>query len=523
MERKWWTLIAVSVAIFMLLLDITVVNVALPDIQRSLHSSFQDLQWVVNAYSLTLAAFLLTAGALADRFGRRLVFVTGLVVFTLSSAACGLAGTPLALNLARAVQGAGGAMMFATSLALIAGAFHGRERGLAFGVYGGVIGGAVAVGPIVGGVITSGIGWEWIFFVNVPIGIAAVALTLTQVAESRDPNARGVDWLGLVTFSGSLFLLVFALIQGNEKGWGSAHILGFLIGSAVLIVLFVIVERRQERPMLDLTLFQKPAFAGASIVAFAISSSMFSMFLYLTLYVQDVLGYSPLQAGLRFLPITLLSFFVAPLAGRLSVRVPIRLLLGCGLILVGIGLFTMTAVDASSDWTVLIPGFVLAGAGIGLINPPLASTAVGVVHHSRSGMASGINNTFRQVGIATGIAGLGAIFQHDVTRDTTAALATGPGREVLHAAHGKLTAALVSGEVGLIARSLPHAARQALMHSYRVGFTEAFSSILIIAACVALAGSVFAFLLVRSSDFVAPHVPAEGEGQGGEPAAAVAG
>jgi EmrB/QacA subfamily drug resistance transporter len=522
-ERKWWTLIAVSVAIFMLLLDITVVNVALPDIQRSLHSSFQDLQWVVNAYSLTLAAFLLTAGALADRFGRRLVFVTGLVVFTLSSAACGLAGTPLTLNLARAVQGAGGAMMFATSLALIAGAFHGRERGLAFGVYGGVIGGAVAVGPIVGGIITSGIGWEWIFFVNVPIGIAAVALTLTQVAESRDPNARGVDWLGLVTFSGSLFLLVFALIQGNEKGWGSARILGFLIGSAVLIVLFVIVERRQQRPMLDLTLFQKPAFAGASIVAFAISSSMFSMFLYLTLYIQDVLGYTPLQAGLRFLPITLLSFFVAPLSGRLSVRVPIRLLLGCGLILVGIGLLTMTAVDANSDWTVLIPGFILAGAGIGLINPPLASTAVGVVHHSRSGMASGINNTFRQVGIATGIAGLGAIFQHDVTRDTTAALSSGPGREVLHAAHGKLTTALVSGEVGQVARSLPHAAREALMHSYRVGFTEAFSSILIIAACVALAGSIFAFVLVRSSDFVAPHVPAEGEGQGGEPAAAVAG
>ena len=523
MERKWWTLIAVSVAIFMLLLDITVVNVALPDIQRSLHSSFQDLQWVVNAYSLTLAAFLLTAGALADRFGRRMVFVTGLVVFTLSSAACGLAGSPLALNLARAVQGAGGAMMFATSLALIAGAFHGKERGLAFGVYGGVIGGAVAVGPIVGGIITSGIGWEWIFFVNVPIGIAAVALTLTQVAESRDPNARGVDWLGLVTFSGSLFLLVFALIQGNEKGWGSAHILGFLIGSAMLIVLFVIVERRQERPMLDLTLFQKPAFAGASIVAFAISSSMFSMFLYLTLYIQDVLGYTPLQAGLRFLPITLLSFFVAPLSGRLSVRVPIRLLLGCGLILVGAGLLTMTAVDASSDWTVLIPGFVLAGAGIGLINPPLASTAVGVVHHSRSGMASGINNTFRQVGIATGIAGLGAIFQHDVTRDTTAALSSGPGREVLHAAHGKLTTALVSGEVGQVARSLPRAAREALMHSYRVGFTEAFSSILIIAACVALAGSVLAFVLVRSSDFVAPHVPAEGEGQGGEPAAAVAG
>src|SRR5437764_8190479 len=212
MARKWWTLLAVSVAIFMLLLDITVVNVALPDIQRSLHSSFQDLQWVVNAYALTLAAFLLTAGALADLFGRRRVFVIGLAIFTASSAACGLAGSPLALNLARAVQGTGGAMMFATSLALIAHAFHGRERGTAFGVFGGTIGAAVAVGPVVGGLITSGPGWECIFFVNVPICALALLVTLRQVAESRDPEATGVDWAGLITFSGALFLLVFALI-----------------------------------------------------------------------------------------------------------------------------------------------------------------------------------------------------------------------------------------------------------------------------------------------------------------------
>ncbi|MFI4984809.1 MAG: MFS transporter [Solirubrobacterales bacterium] len=502
-ERKWWTLIAVSVAIFMLLLDITVVNVALPDIQRSLHSSFSDLQWVVNAYSLTLAAFLLTAGALSDLVGRRRVFVAGLIVFTISSAACGLSSSPLALNLARAVQGTGGAMMFATSLALIAQAFRGKDRGVAFGVFGGTIGAAVAVGPVVGGVITSGIGWEWIFFVNVPIGVLAVIFTLTQVAESRDPNARGVDWMGLLTFSGSLFLLVFALIQGNEKGWGSTRILAFLIASAVLLVLFVLVEHSQKRPMLDLTLFRRPAFAGASIVAFAVSASMFAMFLYLTLYIQDVLGYSPLQAGLRFLPITLLSFVVAPIAGRLSVRVPVRLLLGFGLLLVSVGLLSMTAVDAGSGWTTLIPGFVIAGAGVGLINPPLASTAIGVVHYSRSGMASGINNTFRQVGIATGIAGLGAVFQHDVTHNTTAALAaSGPGRELLGAAHGRLSGALVSGEVGALARSLPPAARSALSHSYHVGFTGAFTSILTIAAVVAIVGSAFAFALVRSRDFV---------------------
>ncbi len=230
MERKWWTLIAVSVAIFMLLLDITVVNVALPAIQRSLHSSFSDLQWVVNAYALTLAALLLTSGSVADLIGRRRVFVAGLVVFTAASAVCGLSSSPLMLNLARAVQGMGGAMMFATSLALIAQAFQGKERGTAFGVFGAVTGAAVAVGPVLGGVITSGIGWQWIFFVNVPIGVVAVFITLRQVADSRDPDATGVDWAGLVTFSGALFVLVFALVQGNEKGWGSTEIVALLAG-----------------------------------------------------------------------------------------------------------------------------------------------------------------------------------------------------------------------------------------------------------------------------------------------------
>jgi EmrB/QacA subfamily drug resistance transporter len=508
-ERKWWTLIAVSIAIFMLLLDITVVNVALPSIQRDLHSSFADLQWVVNAYALTLAALLLTSGALADRFGRRLIFTGGLVVFTCSSAVCGLSSTPLVLNLARAVQGVGGAMMFATSLALIAQAFHGRERGTAFGVFGAVTGAAVAIGPVVGGVITSGIGWQWIFFVNVPIGIVAVVLTLARVSESSDPNATGVDWIGLVTFSGSLFLLVYALIEGNEDGWGSTKILAMLIASAALLFAFVIAESRQTRPMLDLALFRRPAFAGASIVAFSISASMFAMFLYLTLYIQDVLKYSPLQAGLRFLPITLIMFIVAPVAGRLSVRVPVRLLLGGGLLLIAGGLFAMTAVEASSEWTVLIPGFVIAGAGVGMINPPLASTAIGVVHYSRSGMASGINSTFRQVGIATGIAGLGAVFEHQFTSATTTALAArGQAHTVLAAAHGQLSTALESGELGKVLHTLSPAARGALLHSYRVGFIEAFTTILVIAAAIAFVGAVCAFVLVRSRDFVSSAEPA---------------
>ena len=503
MERKWWTLIAVSVAIFMLLLDITVVNVALPDIQRSLHSSFSDLQWVVNAYALTLAALLLTSGAVSDLIGRKKVFLAGLFVFTGASAVCGLSTTPLMLNLARAVQGTGGAMMFSTALALIAAAFHGKERGTAFGVFGAVTGAAVAVGPVLGGIITSGIGWKWIFFVNVPIGAIAVFVTVTQVEDSRDPNASGVDWAGLITFSGSLFLLVYALVQGNQKGWGSTEIVALLIGSVVLMGAFLTAERMQSRPMLDLALFRRPAFAGANIVAFALSGSFFAMFLYLTLYIQDVLGYSPIQAGLRFLPTTLLSFAVAPVAGKLSVRMPVRILLGSGLLLVGLGLVAMTTITASSHWTVLIPAFVLAGAGVGLVNPPLASTAIGVVPHERSGMASGINSTFRQVGIATGIAGLGAVFQHDVTKGTTKALDTvGQLGPVTQAAHGHLTTLLQSGDVTQIAHTLSPLARGALLHSYRVGFVDAFTTISIIAAVLALSGSVLAFVLVRSRDFV---------------------
>jgi EmrB/QacA subfamily drug resistance transporter len=478
MERKWWTLIAVCVAIFMLLLDITVVNVALPSIQRALHSNFQDLQWVVDAYSLTLAAFLLTGGALADLLGRRLLFTAVLVVFTISSAVCGLSTTPLMLNLARGVQGVGGALMYATSLALIAQAFHGRERGMAFGVYGAVTGAAVAAGPLIGGVITSAIGWEWIFFVNVPIGVFAVALTLSKVAESRDPHPSGVDWAGLVTFSGSLFLLVFALVRGNGLGWGSTQIVAMLSAAAVLFAAFIVAESVQEHPMLDLSLFKRPAFVGASVTAFTLSSSAFAMFLYLTLYIQDVLHYSPLQAGLRFLPTTLVMFAVSPLSGRLSTRVPIRVLLGVGLLFVSGGLLAMTAVTPTSGWTALIPGFVLQGIGVGLINPPLASAAVGVVEPARSGMASGANSTFRQVGIATGIAGLGAIFQHDLG----AAAASGAVQHVGHAA-----------------------------------FVDAFTTILQIASAVALVGAVLAFALVRSRDFVASQAPVESAVAGGEP------
>jgi EmrB/QacA subfamily drug resistance transporter len=514
MERKWWTLIAVCTAIFMLLLDITVVNVALPDIQRSLNASFSDLQWVVDAYALTLAAFLLTAGVAGDMYGRREVFAIGLAIFSIASLLCGLSTSSLMLNLSRAAQGVGGAIMFATSLALIAQAFHGRDRGTAFGIFGAVTGGAVAVGPLIGGAITSSLGWRWIFFVNVPIGVAAIYITVTQVQESRDPNTRKIDWFGFVTFSTSLFLLVFALVRGNDAGWRSTEIVTMLIGSAVLMAAFLVGEWRQKDPMLDLTLFRRPAMIGVSGVAFTMAASIFSLFLYLTLYIQDDLGYSPFAAGLRFLPITLMSFIVAPIAGKLTVRVKARYLMGTGLLLVTVGLFVMTTIHADSAWTVLLPGYLLAGAGIGMVNPVLASSAIAVVPPERSGMASGINSTFRQVGLATGIAALGAVFQSQIRAKVTGSLlASEAGRTLAAQRGGQLGAALTSGQVRSTIRSLPPAQSAALLHAYRVGFAGSLNDLLLIGACVALLGSIGAFVLVRQRDFVTGPRPGGHAGQ----------
>ena len=509
MEQKWWTLIAVCVGIFMLLIDITVVNVALPQIQRSLHSSFSDLQWVVNAYALTLAALLLTAGSLADLLGRKRVFTTGLILFTASSLVCGLSSTALMLNLARAAQGIGGAIMLATSLALIAQAFRGRDRGTAFAAYGAVIGAAVAVGPLVGGALTSGIGWRWIFFVNVPIGVAAVVLTLTHVAESRDPDATGVDWLGLTTFSGALFLFVYALIEGNDRGWGSAEILGCFGGAAVLLCAFLVAELRQERPMFDLSLLRRPAFAGASLVAFTMSGSLFALFLFLTLFIQNVIGYGPFQAGLRFLPLTVPVLLVAPLAGRATVRVPMRLILTVGLVVVAVGLVLMSGLSSGSGFTHLLPGFIVGGIGVGVVNPALASTAVGVVPHNRAGMASGINNTFRQVGIATGIAAYGAIFQHEVSSRTLATLTkTGQLGAVVRGTHGQLQSTFASGSTGRLAQTLPPTLRNALVGAFHTAFAGALNEILLIAAAVALVGAIGGLVLVRRSDFIAADTSA---------------
>ena len=378
-------------------------------------ASLSSLQWVVDAYSLMLAAFLLTAGSLGDRLGRRRVFTIGFGIFTFASFLCGIAGDPTLLNLARGLQGIGGAGMFATSLALIGQEFHGKDRATAFGVWGATVGGAVAIGPLVGGVITENLGWEWIFFVNVPIGIAAMVLTERKIVNVFAKDPEPIDFPGLVTFSLALFLLIFGLIRGNPEGWGSPLILACLIGAAVLLAAFIAIERRSDHPMLDLTLFRKPAFNGVSAVAFGLSAGMFAMFLYLTIYMQGVLDFSPLEAGLRFLPLTVLSFIVAPISGALSHRVPIRVLLGVG----PRPGRRRPAADArrlapTRTGRRCSPASSSPAIGIGITNPGIGQAAIAVVPVEKSGMGSGINTTFRQVGIATGVAGLGAIFQSRV-------------------------------------------------------------------------------------------------------------
>jgi EmrB/QacA subfamily drug resistance transporter len=502
MDRKWWTLLAACTATFMLLLDITIVNVALPDIQKSLHSSFSDLQWVVDAYALMLASLLLTAGSLGDILGRRLVFAGGLVLFTAASLTCALASSPLFLNLARGAQGIGGAIMFATSLALIAQEFQGRERGTAFGIWGATVGFAVAVGPLVGGGLTQGLGWEWIFYINVPVGIVTLALTLLRVPEAHQRFEARIDWAGLVTWTAALFLLVFALIRGNDEGWSSAQIVGLFAGSAALLVIFVLLERAQEHPMLELSLFRIPTFTGGVLVAFSIAGGMFALFLYLTLYLQNVLGISPLGTGLRFLPLSMVSFFAAAASGPLSERLPVRLFLGGGLTLTGVALLLMHGLSDSSGWTSLLPGFIVSGVGIGLVNPPLASTAVGVVDPRMSGMASGISNTFRQVGIATGIAALGAILQARVTTHVEESLRGVHGINVTNVAH-----AVATGSTKQAIAHAPPGARAAIGHAAKSAFVSGLNELFLVAAIVSFVGAGLGFLLVRRRDFVHHGAP----------------
>jgi EmrB/QacA subfamily drug resistance transporter len=409
-HRKWWTLAAVALGLFMIMLDNTVVNVALPSMQKSLDLEISQLEWIVTGYTLTFGAFMLTGGKIADLFGRRRTFVAGLGIFTLSSLACGLADSAATLIWGRVVQGVGSALMNPATLSIIAVAFPPRERGHAIGIWVGVSALALAIGPVVGGVLAEHASWHWIFFINLPIGVIAIVAAFAFIDESQDTSLeQRADVPGLVTSGLGLFALTYGLIEANHFGWGSPRIVGVFSVAIISLAAFVALERHQRLPMLDLGLFRDRMFAGANAVMLLNSLAMFGVFFYVSLYMQQVLGFSPVKAGLMFLPMTVLIIMVAPRAGHLADRTGARLLVGVGQLLVAGALLLFAQMTAQSTAWSLVPPMMISGAGMAMTMTPATAAAMGSVRADKMGVGSAVLNSARQVGGSIGIALMGAV------------------------------------------------------------------------------------------------------------------
>ncbi|MGW6705506.1 MFS transporter [Streptomyces sp. NPDC054956] len=492
--RKWLPLTAVCLGAFMLLIDVTIVTVALPDMADDMRTGFSGLQWVMDIYALALAALLLGAGSLADRIGRRRVYLGGLGLFAAASLACGLAQGPAALIAFRAVQGVGAAAMFATTMALLSSAYQGRDRGVAFGVWGAVNGAAAAAGPIVGGLLTEQFGWRWIFFINLPVCALAVYVTLKAVTESRDPHAKGLDLPGTVTFTTGAAAVTYALIRGGENGWTSLTTLGLFALGAAAFAAFVLVELRSSRPMLDLSLFRGPVFAAVMVASLLMSGSAFAYLMYVSLWLQTAEGMGPVGAGLALVPLSLAGFFVAAATGKLMHAVSARVTIGGGLFLIGAGaLLQGWMLDTGDGWTALVPGMAVTGVGVGMISPALAAAAMGAVPPARAGMAGGALNTARQLGMALGIAVLGAVFQAGLADGLE-----GSGRP-----HGTAEA-LAAGGAGKVLAAAPDAARWV-----EAAFVSGLRDTFWVSGAMGLAGAlIFVVLVRRPAAGQAPAVPA---------------
>ena len=457
-NRKWWTLGAVAFALFMIMLDNTVVNVALPSIQRSLRAEISELEWIVSAYALTFAVLLLSGGKLADMFGRRRVFLLGLAVFALSSLLCGLAPDAHVLIAARAVQGVGAALMMPATLAIISATFPPKERGLAIGIWAGVSAMALAIGPLVGGLLTEHVDWSWIFYINVPIGALGIVAGRIIIQESRDMSrVQSLDVPGLVTNAAALLALTFGLIEANRYGWTSPTILALFAAAAAGLAAFAAIEHRRRAPMLDLSLFRSSTFTGANIVAFLVTLAMFGVFFFMSIFVQRILGYSPVEAGAIFLPMTVLIILIAPPAGKLSDKVGSRWLMAGGLTLVGGSLVIFSRLGVDSGFWDMLPGLLIGGAGMASVMTPMSAAVMSSVPVDKAGVASGVLNTSRQICGALGIAMMGAL----LTSRESSALAAGA--------------------------SAPEA------------FLDGFRLALLVAAVIAFAGAVVAALLVRKA------------------------
>src|SRR3954464_1812552 len=448
-----WTLILVCTSTAVLLINVSAPNVALDAIARDLDASFTDLQWVLSGYALVLAVFQLTAGSLADLFGRRKLFVIGVCLFTVASALCALATSAGLLIGARALQGLGAAIMFPSSLALLAQEFQGPARSRAIGVWGAVIGLAFAAGPLVGGVLVDTVGWQAIFWLGVLLGVPTTVLALTKVGESRDPDPSPVDWPGVVTLSLGLFLIVFALLRGHALGWTSPEVLGLVVGGALSLAAFAAVELRTADPMLDLRLFRNRTFLGGTVIVATLAGGSFGVFVYLSLFLLDVGGGSPVEVGLWLAPLALVAFVTSLATGRRAGRVPLTGALARGMGLTAGGLLLMTGVDADSSWLHLLAGLAVVGAGVGLANPLVTFTHLGVLPPAQGGLASGINNTARQLGLSIGIAALGALLQSHIADGVEA------GADGLGVARAAVTDRIADGNVAAATQLAPPAAR----------------------------------------------------------------
>ncbi|GAA4903196.1 EmrB/QacA subfamily drug resistance transporter [Actinomycetospora succinea] len=481
--RPWWPLVAICLGTFMLLVDVTIVNVALPPIATSLETSFSSLQWVIDGYALALAALLMVTGTLADRFGRRRLYLAGLGVFAVSSLACGLAPSAGALVAARVAQGLGGAAMFATTAALIAATYHGPRRGTAFGIWGAVNGLAAACGPLLGGLLTEAWGWRAIFLVNLPVAVVAVALTLAVVTESSSAAVGRVDLVGAGTFTLASGALVWGLVSAGERGWTAAPTVLALALAAVALAVFVVAERRTEAPMLDLALFANRSFTALMVAAAVLSAAAFADLALVSLWLQSVLGLTPIRAGLVALPLSLAAFTVSALAGRfLHGGSPARPV-GGGLALIGAGALLMTVVDAGSGPWALVPVLVVAGLGVGLATPVLVSATLAVLPPWRAGVGSAAVNTFRQLGLAVGLAVLGTIFTGRVTGVLTSA--------GVPDADGLAAAVAGGGTPGVVA------GRPALAPLIGDAFPAGLDTVFTVAGVAALLAAILVVVMVR--------------------------
>jgi EmrB/QacA subfamily drug resistance transporter len=412
--RKWWTLAAVSFGLFMIMLDNTVVNVALPSIQRELGVGLSELEWIVTGYALSFAALMLTGGKLADMLGRRRIFVIGIVVFTVASFLCGIAESSELLIGARVLQGVGAALMNPATLSIISATFPPAQRGMAIGIWAGVSALALAIGPLVGGLLTEHVGWEWIFFVNIPVGILGIAASYLFIDESKDTShEQRLDLPGLLTSGIGLFALTYGLIEANAYGWTSGRILGAFAVAAIGLVSFVLLERHQRLPMLDLSLFRSGTFAGANLVVLLVAFAMFGIFLFLSLYMQNILGYSAVEAGAAFLPMTILIILIAPIAGKTTDRIGSRWLMTAGMTLIAVQLMYFSTLGIDATYREILPAMLVGGVGMALTMTPSAAAAIRSVPVDKSGVGSAVLNSFRQVGGSIGIAVMGAIVAHE--------------------------------------------------------------------------------------------------------------